>query len=149
MQKAIKISVLTCGSPAAWAESAIAHWLRRLGTLANAHIAHIRSKNQRKLEKAMLEHMHGRTIALTRTGRLLTTPQWAESLQKIAEMHSHHATFLIGAADGLPERLLSACDERISLSKITLQHDIALIVLLEQLYRALSIGARLPYHRGE
>ena len=55
---------------------------------------------------------------------------------------------LIGDADGLPPALLARADEKLALSRLTLPHRIARLVLLEQIYRALSIVRGEPYHRG-
>ena len=54
---------------------------------------------------------------------------------------------LIGGADGHTAALRAAADWTWSLSKLTLQHELALVVLYEQIYRAYSIKAGLPYHR--
>ena len=54
---------------------------------------------------------------------------------------------LIGGADGHTDELREAADWKWSLSKLTLQHELALVVSLEQLYRAYTIKAGLPYHR--
>ena len=56
-------------------------------------------------------------------------------------------TFLIGGADGHPPELRERCDETWSLSKLTMQHELALVVLLEQLYRVFTIKRGEPYHR--
>ncbi len=55
--------------------------------------------------------------------------------------------FLVGAADGHTQELRDACDMVLSLSKLTMQHELALIVLLEQLYRLACIKSGSPYHR--
>lgn len=55
--------------------------------------------------------------------------------------------FLIGAADGHTQELRNTCEMVLSLSKLTMQHELALIVLLEQLYRLACIKAGSPYHR--
>jgi 23S rRNA (pseudouridine1915-N3)-methyltransferase len=57
--------------------------------------------------------------------------------------------FLIGGADGLPPPVLQAAEVRLSLSSMTLPHRLARIVLLEQLYRALSILRGEPYARED
>ena len=54
---------------------------------------------------------------------------------------------LIGGADGHTEELRSSADWLWSLSKLTLQHEMALLLVLEQLYRAYTIKAGTPYHR--
>ena len=56
-------------------------------------------------------------------------------------------TFVIGGADGLSEEVKEKNDFLLSLSKFTLQHDIARVVLLEQIYRADQIIKGNPYHR--
>ncbi len=55
--------------------------------------------------------------------------------------------FLIGAADGHTQELRDTCDMVLSLSTLTMQHELALIVLLEQLYRLACIKSGSPYHR--
>jgi 23S rRNA (pseudouridine1915-N3)-methyltransferase len=54
---------------------------------------------------------------------------------------------LVGGADGHTEALRQAAGWTWSLSRLTLQHELALVVALEQLYRAYTIKAGLPYHR--
>ena len=54
---------------------------------------------------------------------------------------------LIGGADGHTNQLRSAAQWTWSLSKLTLQHEMALVLVLEQLYRAFTIKAGTPYHR--
>lgn len=68
------------------------------------------------------------------------TQQWQlHSIKKVA--------FLIGASDGHTQALRSRCDHILALSKLTLQHELALVVLMEQLYRVYTILAGMPYHR--
>jgi 23S rRNA (pseudouridine1915-N3)-methyltransferase len=56
--------------------------------------------------------------------------------------------FVIGGAHGLAPDVLSRCTMRMSLSPMTLPHDLALLLLAEQIYRAKSILAGEPYHHG-
>jgi len=53
--------------------------------------------------------------------------------------------FLIGGASGIDEGLLGACDERLSLGTLTMPHQLARVVLVEQLYRALCLIRGHPY----
>lgn len=57
-------------------------------------------------------------------------------------------TFAIGGADGWSEEALRSANMKISLGKITLPHELARVVLLEQIYRAFTILAGHPYHCG-
>lgn len=64
------------------------------------------------------------------------------------ELHSKRDfALLIGGADGHTEELRAAAGWMWSLSCLTIQHELALVVALEQLYRAYTIKSRLPYHR--
>jgi 23S rRNA (pseudouridine1915-N3)-methyltransferase len=56
--------------------------------------------------------------------------------------------FLIGGADGLAAEVLARADFKLALSRLTLTHAFARVLLLEQLYRALSLLDHHPYHRG-
>jgi 23S rRNA (pseudouridine1915-N3)-methyltransferase len=68
-------------------------------------------------------------------------------LDGLATAGQSSVTFVIGGAAGLHERVLARADERISLGPLTLPHQLARVVLLEQLYRAFRIIRNEPYHR--
>jgi 23S rRNA (pseudouridine1915-N3)-methyltransferase len=55
--------------------------------------------------------------------------------------------FVLGGADGLSDEVLAVAGERLSLSRMTLPHQLARVVLLEQVYRAFRIMRGEPYHR--
>jgi len=147
MNKGLDLNIICCGVPADWVADAINHWRKRILSLAKIDLDFIgRNKN---LENTLSKRISGKyAISLTRDGKMLSSPQWAKMLEDIA-ISPGSATFLIGGADGLPDKIISQCNRKISLAPITIQHDVALIVLLEQLYRANAINAGLPYHRGE
>jgi len=87
------------------------------------------------------------SVALTRTGR-------SESSEKLAQRlagwqaATRDVAFVIGGADGLDRRVHQRCEESLSLSTLTLPHELARLVLLEQLYRAGTIRRGTPYHKG-
>ena len=85
-------------------------------------------------------------IALTPTGQALTSPQLADFLQKQIERHNHLA-FLIGGPLGFADEVLATCPQQISLSPLTFTHEMARVVLLEQLYRAFTILNGEKYHK--
>ena len=85
-------------------------------------------------------------MALDERGAQLTTRELAAWLQ--ARMHAgEDLALLLGGADGLAPEVLSRSNYRLALSKLTLPHALARVVLLEQLYRAMSILTQHPYHR--
>ena len=77
------------------------------------------------------------------------------SSEELAEFLSHHQTrgtqtllFAIGPADGFTDAARNAASICLSLGKMTLTHELARVVLLEQLYRAFTILKGHPYHSG-
>lgn len=88
----------------------------------------------------------GRRILLAAGGRGLTSEELATVLRRQIEQHGHIA-FLIGGPVGFSPEVVAAADEQLSLSAMTLPHELARVVLLEQLYRAFTIMAGEPYHK--
>ncbi len=78
-------------------------------------------------------------------GKESTTEEFATWLGKQEEA-ARPLTFLIGGHWGLSEALLAAADERLALSRLTVTHELARLILLEQLYRAMTIKIGHPYH---
>jgi len=89
-----------------------------------------------------------RIFALTRGGDRLDTRGLAEELRDIAVYGPGGAAWLIGGAFGLSPSVLTTADRRVSLSDMTLPHELARLVLAEQLYRAGTILRGEPYHKG-
>ena len=87
-------------------------------------------------------------VAVTRSGDHLSSAELARWLQRHTEGATPGVHFLIGGAFGLDGELRNACGLRMSLSTMTFPHDIARLVLLEQLYRAGTILDNRPYHKG-
>ncbi|HEX9690712.1 MAG TPA: 23S rRNA (pseudouridine(1915)-N(3))-methyltransferase RlmH [Gemmatimonadales bacterium] len=98
------------------------------------------------LLRAMPERARG--VALTRDGAPLTSRQLAEHLASW-RLVARDVAFLIGGAHGLALDLIGRCELTLSLSALTLPHEMARLVLLEQLYRAETILRGEPYHKGE
>lgn len=86
-------------------------------------------------------------IAMAIKGASLSSERFAEKLRMLAVDGMPHAAFIIGGSDGLDERILKICDAHISLSAMTFTHQIARILLLEQVYRAFRIINNQPYHK--
>jgi 23S rRNA (pseudouridine1915-N3)-methyltransferase len=76
----------------------------------------------------------------------------SEELAKFVGEHQDHnpqpLLFAIGPADGFSDEARGAASQTLSLGKMTIAHELARVVLLEQLYRAFSILRRHPYHLG-
>lgn len=87
--------------------------------------------------------------ALTRGGGSLSSDAWARLLGSRATEGRRGVTFLVGGAFGLDATLLHGADRLLSLSDMTLPHELARLLLAEQLYRAGTILRGEPYHKAE
>ena len=85
--------------------------------------------------------------ALDERGRELSSTELAEELRTRMSSGASGIALLIGGADGLPAEMVAGARMRWSLGRLTLPHRLARLVVLEQLYRALSIVRGEPYHR--
>jgi len=97
--------------------------------------------------RARLQPRHLR-VAVTRVGRRLSSHELAGWLERLSIGPERGAHFIIGGAFGLDAKLVEECDLSLSLSSFTLPHDLARLVLAEQLYRAGTILRHEPYHKG-
>ena len=85
-------------------------------------------------------------IFMSERGKEVTS-KWFMTAFEEAGMSGRPLLFVIGDANGLPPTLEQACSRKISLSKLTLPHELALVVLTEQCWRAASMIAGHPYHK--
>ena len=88
------------------------------------------------------------TFALTRSGRSIDTRGLADRLERVATYGPAGAAFVIGGAYGLDDAVIEKCRNRLSLSDLTLPHELARLVLAEQLYRIGTLLRGEPYHKG-
>jgi 23S rRNA (pseudouridine1915-N3)-methyltransferase len=84
-------------------------------------------------------------VALDVTGKSLSSEQFAARLERYFTTGKGHVVFAIGGADGLPADVLARAQDRWSLSPLTFPHRLARLVLVEQLYRAMTILRGEPY----
>jgi 23S rRNA (pseudouridine1915-N3)-methyltransferase len=85
-------------------------------------------------------------IALTRGGEAISSTELADQMRNWRDA-ARTATFVLGGSFGLSEEVLTRAHWHMSLSSLTLPHDVARLVLLEQLYRAHTILRGEPYHK--
>jgi len=102
-------------------------------------------------EAALIEAARPRAsllAALDERGQRLDSPGLAAWLRRVADAGARDLAFAIGGADGLDAALCARADHLISLGPMVWPHMLARAMLAEQLYRAASILAGTPYHRG-
>lgn len=86
-------------------------------------------------------------ILLDERGRQFTSRGFAAEVQKWENRSISKCALLVGGADGWDEEMREKAGLLWALGTLTLQHELALLVALEQVYRACTIKAGLPYHR--
>ncbi len=137
------LKVITVGKIAPHLKEAQEFYRLRIEKFANFEIIEVKKQKTKEEEgKSLLKRSKGFTIALDERGKELNSIQFS----KLIENHPH-LSFIIGGADGLSESVKKEVDMVSSLSKLTMQHDVARIVLLEQIYRGFQIIRNTPYHR--
>jgi 23S rRNA (pseudouridine1915-N3)-methyltransferase len=110
---------------------------------------------QGEIITGLLEKYKGKKIyLLDEDGKEYTSMKFAENYEKDLNNGEKEVVFVIGPAEGfawpdgaISEEAVKLKVNVISLSKFAMQHDIASLVLIEQIYRALSIKNNLPYHK--
>ncbi len=129
-------------------------YVHRIGRYAEIEVVELRSAAQlakrrskatagRKLEPAAGTYW----VLLDAEGRRFTSREFARWLAGLRELGTRELVFLCGDAGGFPESLRPLAHSRLSLSTLTLPHELARVVLAEQLYRAFAILAGHPYPR--
>ena len=106
---------------------------------------------RRRLEGEALEAATPKPVfrvALDEQGALWSSGDLARQVERWRAEWPHPVVFYLGSDVGLDPTLLETCRLRLAFGRITLPHHLARLVLLEQLYRALSIVAGINYHRA-
>jgi 23S rRNA (pseudouridine1915-N3)-methyltransferase len=146
----MKIQIIAAGRPAlTYARQGMDEYLRRLGRYGAYGLEFVKSGTRDEVSERLLERSRGSyRIALDERGELLGTHDFSGRLDALALRGDiKSASFLIGGSDGHNSKLRDACGMVLSLSTLTMQHELALVVLLEQLYRVETLRSGSPYHR--
>jgi len=146
----MQIRIIVAGKPAlAYAKAGVDEYLKRLSRFGSHELEIVKAGSRDEVSSRLLERSEGTyRICLDERGQALNTRKFLQRIESLEMRGDVKAvSFLIGAADGHNEELRSKCDLLISVSPFTLQHELALVILLEQLYRVASMKAGMPYHR--
>lgn len=139
-----------------WREAA-AEYLKRLAPYARVEVVEVPDQDVTANEpralsveaeavlKAVPESAH--LIVLDVAGTQRSSEGFSKHLAELMVGGTSHIAFVIGGAAGLDDAVLVRARERMSLGVLTLPHQLARVVLLEQVYRAFRIMRGEPYHR--
>ncbi len=143
----MKLHVVTVGKPKlAYAEAGWQEYWARLARFHQVRVTHIADKHAYNAAHFLDTAGSAYKIALSIEGKQFSSPELAAFLEQRAQA-GRELCFLIGGPEGLPAAVAQAADLEWSFSKLTFPHDLAMVVLLESLYRASTIVAGLPYHK--
>ncbi len=138
---ALKVHLITVGKAKAPFLEPDAHYRKLLSRHQPVEVIEVR--DEANIEGRIPKRAH--VVALDRGGKALSSRAWANWLEE-RRIDARDVAFMIGGARGLPPDALDLADERVSLGPQTLAHQLARVVLLEQLFRAAKILAGEPYH---
>ncbi|UCB52406.1 MAG: 23S rRNA (pseudouridine(1915)-N(3))-methyltransferase RlmH [Candidatus Zixiibacteriota bacterium] len=156
----VKIKVISVGrAKESWIKEGVSHYqklLKRYAELQQVEIKEEKITKSRPTEdirdaeaERILKHVDaaGLTVALDQKGERLSSEELAGWLGEKLSLGHGEFSFVLGGALGLSRKVQRACSFRLSLSPMTLTHEMSLVILLEQIYRAFSILKGTNYHK--
>lgn len=159
----MKITLITVGKiKEKYLKDAIAEYSKRLSRYCKLEIVEvadektpdnasdtvedaIRDKEGERILKYVKEDAY--VITLEIAGKMLTSEEMAEEIEKLGVQGTSHIIFIIGGSIGLGREILKRSDYALSFSKMTFPHQLMRVILLEQIYRSYRIINHEPYHK--
>lgn len=120
--------------------------LRKFATIDVREISECRTLDEEAQKLLSLVPQNSWLCVLDVAGAELTSEEFAAKISALNLSGVSNLTFAIGGAFGLGEELRQAANFRLSLSQMTLTHQMARLILVEQIYRAFKINRHEPYH---
>ena len=156
----MKVSVIAVGRPSPLLDPGIREYEARAGRYwkldstevspekasKNRPVDEVRAAEGDRIRSAVEDGLE--LVALSRTGSRWSSRKLARYLNDLAVSGAAGAAFVIGGAFGLDADLVRGARHTLTLSAMTMPHDLARLVLAEQLYRAGTIIRGEPYHKG-
>ena len=163
MENSMKITLITVGKiKEKYLKDAIAEYSKRLSRYCKLEIVEvadektpdnasatvedaIRDKEGERILKYIKEDAY--VITLEIAGKMLTSEEMAEKIEKRGVQGPSQIIFIIGGSIGLGREILKRSDYALSFSKMTFPHQLMRVILLEQIYRSYRIINHEPYHK--
>ena len=143
-----------------WYSDACADYIKRLGAFASVTVKEPEpvalpkepsaAQIKQALEKEALlirGQLSGYSVAMCVEGKQLSSEQLAAKLEELGNQGISTISFIIGSSYGLADSLKAECGLKLSMSAMTFPHELARVMLLEQVYRAFSIINNSKYHK--
>ncbi len=160
----IRINLITVGrlKEAYWRDAA-AEYLKRLSADCRAEVIELSESrlpdapSEKEIQKALADEAKAMeqyigakgafNIAMCIEGRQLTSKALSQKLMQLSVDGISTVNFIIGSSFGIADEVKRRADMRLSMSEMTFPHQLARIMLLEQIYRAFQIGKGTRYHK--
>jgi 23S rRNA (pseudouridine1915-N3)-methyltransferase len=159
----VNISIITVGKlKEKYLKQGIDEYLKRLSAYAKMDIIEVPDEKapeelsetemiqvkQKEGERILAKiHPDAHVIALAIEGKMKSSEELANTLDKLATYGKSKVAFVIGGSLGLSQEVLQRADDKLSFSKMTFPHQLMKLILLEQVYRAFRINRGEPYHK--
>tara|TARA_B100001057_G_C22721785_1_gene900022 strand:+ start:215 stop:682 length:468 start_codon:yes stop_codon:yes gene_type:complete len=137
-------------------EILVNNYIKKIKHLAEIDLFKIDNKNKSKKNQFNIDYesnliinqlsKNDINILLDEKGDVYETIEFSKFIQKNFLYSSKKIVFIIGGAYGFNKELNKTVEKKISLSKFTFTHDMARLLLIEQIYRALTVIKKIPYH---
>jgi 23S rRNA (pseudouridine1915-N3)-methyltransferase len=159
----VNISIVTVGKlKEKYLKQGIDEYLKRLSVYAKVEIIEVADEKApeelSELEMVQVKQKEGErilakisqdayVIALAINGKLQSSEELADSLDKLATYGKSKIAFVIGGSLGLSDEVMKRSNEQLSFSRMTFPHQLMRLILVEQIYRAFRINRGEPYHK--
>ena len=159
----MNISIITVGKlKEKYLKQGIEEYLKRLTAYAKVEMIEVADEKAPEelsgLEMVQVKQKEGErilakisqdtyVIALAIQGKLASSEELADSLDKLATYGKSKIAFVIGGSLGLSEDVIKRSNEQLSFSRMTFPHQLMRLILVEQIYRAFRINRNEPYHK--
>jgi 23S rRNA (pseudouridine1915-N3)-methyltransferase len=114
-------------------------------TLSEIEMVQIKQKEGERILAKLSDDTH--VIALAIEGKMKSSEQLADDLDKLATYGKSKIAFIIGSSLGLSSEVMKRSNDTLSFSKMTFPHQLMRLILVEQIYRAFRINRGEPYHK--
>ncbi|MEH7248341.1 23S rRNA (pseudouridine(1915)-N(3))-methyltransferase RlmH [Neobacillus niacini] len=159
----MNISIVTVGKlKEKYLKMGIDEYLKRLSAYAKVEVIEVADEKApevlSELEMVQVKQKEGErilakisqdtyVIALAINGKMQSSEELADTLDKLATYGKSKIAFIIGGSLGLSDEVIKRSNEQLSFSKMTFPHQLMKLILVEQIYRAYRINRGEPYHK--
>jgi 23S rRNA (pseudouridine1915-N3)-methyltransferase len=159
----VNISIITVGKlKEKYLKQGINEYLKRLSAYAKVEVVELPDeKAPENLSEVEMEQVKGKegesilakipqdthVIALAIEGKMKSSEQLADDLDKLATYGKSKIAFVIGGSLGLSSDVMKRANDTLSFSKMTFPHQLMRLILVEQIYRGFRINRGEPYHK--